>query len=395
MFLGDFAHRPYDYPWTQPFERRFAQLISRPRRIAYYYTQPDNSTFRYRCYNMVEAIMRGAQDASACWFRQSDGRDLARVVDVADVLVLGRVQYDTDVGDLIKNARKRGVRVLFDVDDLVFDPSCIELLMSSLAQDMGPTGPWDYWYAYVGRLSDTLRRCDAAITTNAFLAAQIEQRAGLPAAVAPNFLNADQLAVSEAAWNAKADNGWARDGRIHIGYFSGSPSHARDLAIVAPTLAGLLDADRSVHVHLAGYIDPNSELAKRRDRVEVLPFTDYVNLQRMIAATEINIAPLQENTFTNCKSELKYFEAAIVGTITVASPTIVFSQAIADGATGFLANELQWGEKLDSAMELVAEGGEAFHAMLSAARADAVNRYQWRGQWERIERAAFGAASGA
>jgi len=35
---------------------------------------------------------------------------------------------------------------------------------------------------------------------------------------------------------------------------------------------------------------------------------------------EIVIAPLQENVFTNCKSELKYFEAAIVGTIPSYSP---------------------------------------------------------------------------
>ena len=37
---------------------------------------------------------------------------------------------------------------------------------------------------------------------------------------------------------------------------------------------------------------------------------------------------MENNKFTNCKSELKFFEAAIAETVTVASPTFNYKNAI-------------------------------------------------------------------
>ena len=74
-----------------------------------------------------------------------------------------------------------------------------------------------------------------------------------------------------------------------------------------------------------------------RDRIEFYPLQDFMNFQRLIAEVEINIAPLQDNTFTNCKSELKFFEAAICGTLTLATPTFSFRNSIVHGTTGFFS----------------------------------------------------------
>src|SRR4029078_12926471 len=89
------------------------------------------------------------------------------------------------------------------------------------------------------------------------------------------------------------------------------------------------------------------------DRVEFYPVQDPINLQRLSAETEINIAHMQNNLFTNCKSELKYFEAAVAGTLTVATPTYTFSRAIVDGENGFLANAFEWNDKLQNARDTV------------------------------------------
>jgi hypothetical protein len=63
----------------------------------------------------------------------------------------------------------------------------------------------------------------------------------------------------------------------------------------------------------------NTELATLKDRIEVVPLQDFINLQRSIVEVEIHIAPLQDNVFTNCKSDLKFFDAAICGILTLAS----------------------------------------------------------------------------
>jgi hypothetical protein len=73
------------------------------------------------------------------------------------------------------------------------------------------------------------------------------------------------------------------------------------------------------------------------------------NLPEELARYDIALAPLEVgNVFCEAKSELKYFEAALVGVPTVASPTQPFADAIRDGVTGFLAKSTeQWYEYLE------------------------------------------------
>ena len=388
MFLGLPKAISVVEPWKQTFEERFAALVARRRRIAYFYTEPDNSTFRYRCFNMMQSVNGCATDTSAAWFCRADGDRLSRVADIADVLVLGRVRFDTSVARLVERARRRGARILFDVDDLVYDTRHVSLLLNSLNQDNAAEGNWDYWFSYIGRLGAALRLCDGVITTNAFLSEQIGLDTGMPVAIVQNYLNRHQQAVSEEIVAAKCSNGWMRDGRIHIGYFSGSPTHARDFAIVAPTLAKLLVEDPRVVVRLVGMLEPHPALAPFEARVEVHPFTNFLDLQRLIGSTEINLAPLQDNIFTNSKSELKYFEAAAVATVTIASPTFTFRHSIEEGQTGYLANELEWGEKIRRVIASL--DGAAYRDMALACCDAATRRYGWAEQWPAIEEAAFG-----
>ena len=96
-----------------------------------------------------------------------------------------------------------------------------------------------------------------------------------------------------------------------------------------------------------------------------------MNLQRAIGDVEFNVVPLQDNEFANCKSELKYFEAAIVGTVTIATPTFTYRGAIDDGWNGYLATAQRWDDIL---RERVAEV-DGVRAVAERAAADALERY--------------------
>ena len=177
-------------------------------------------------------------------------------------------------------------------------------------------------------------------------------------------------------FEAKRDLPLAQDGLTHLGYFSGSPSHNRDFAMVAPVLQILLEEDDSLGVVVVGYIEPGAGLEKFGSRVKRFPFQDYVNLQKLIARVEYNLMPLQYNVFTNCKSELKYFDAAVVGTLSVASPTHTYSGAIQHGNNGFLAQAHEWLDVLRQALAL----RDQYRPMAERARATARQRYAWTGQ---------------
>jgi glycosyltransferase involved in cell wall biosynthesis len=250
--------------------------------------------------------------------------------------------------------KERGKPVFYDVDDLVFDPRYANLLIHTLDQDLEHPGVWDFWFAYMGRIGAALQLCDRVIVTNPFLAGQVTELTGKVAAILPNFLNLEQIAVSDELLAAKEAAGYRRNRHYEIAYFSGSPSHRRDLELVTATIANVLEEFPETRFQLMGFIDVPEQLKPFAARVRYVPFSDFITLQRRIAEVELNIVPLQNNVFTNCKSELKFFEAAVVGTVTLASRTSTYKSAIESGVDGFLAAPIDWPDSIRTVLALSA-----------------------------------------
>lgn len=366
----------HEDPWHLPLAQRLRALAGKGTRVAYFYELADNSTFRYRIHNMVEVINEGDGDVSASYFFLADLAHLDQIADMATLLVICRTRYDHRINRLISAFRGRGKRVLFDIDDFVFNTDYVHLLVNTLDLDIDNPQVWNDWFAYVSRLGATFSLCDGGITTNDYLAQRMREFANVPVAVVPNFMNREQLALSARVFAAKADQQPGGDGLIHLGYFSGSPSHNRDFAVVVPTLEELLESDDRLGVVVVGYIEAGPRLERFGSRVKRFPFQDYVNLQRLIGAVELNLMPLQANTFTDCKSELKYFEAAAVGTLSIASPSHVYARAIRHGDTGYLARTYEWSSVIREALDNLA----GYRAMAERARTDSLSKYAWLGQ---------------
>ncbi|WP_250538461.1 MULTISPECIES: glycosyltransferase [unclassified Caballeronia] len=386
----------YAHPWDLNFERRYEALMKRPRRVAYFYENPDSTTFRYRVFNMAQALEADV-DSGVCasWFFREDMPHMARIVDRVDTLVFCRTHYSPSVGELIDRARRRGVRVLFDVDDLVFDTDYVHLILSSLDQDANNEAALNGWFASIARQGTLLKMCDGAIVTNAFLGERIRAFApSLDISTVPNFLNREQQSVSERMFEQKRERGFESSQPFHIGYFSGTPTHRRDFEIAAPALARLLRDDSRLRVLIVGALESAEVLKPYKHRIDRYPLQDYMNLQRLIARTELNIGPLLDNLFTNCKSELKFFEAAITGTVTIASPTYAFRNAITDGVTGLLSRSHEWHAKLERAIELL-DDRRQYAEMAVAAYEHARNVYGWDRQTGAIQRALFGETADA
>ena len=370
MFTAQLAPVAYQDPWSATFAERKATLLSGDPRIAYYYARPDTSTFRYRTFNMIEALRHAEPDASASWLTADDGSRAMEVLDEIDLLVVCRALYTPHVGALIARAKSLGKRVLFDVDDLVFDDRYTHLVMETLAQPVEEHS-LQFWFGYIARSGCTMRLCDGVITTNAFLAEKIRDFSGLPTWTVPNFLNRAQIDLSSRIRTAKQRSEWARDGQIDIGYFSGTPTHERDFALIEPALVTLLESNTAVRLRIVGFPPQSELLAPFAHRIVTLPLQDFLNLQRVIGDVEISVVPLQDNEFGNCKSELKYFEAAIVGTVTIATPTFTYRRVIEDGWNGYLATAQQWDDVLRERVAAV----DGVRTVAERAAADALERY--------------------
>ena len=292
--------------------------------------------------------------------------------------------------EFFTRAKSRGCVVIFDVDDFVFDVDYVQLVVRTLDQEH--PNVWDFWFTYIGRVGATLRSCVRVIVTNEYLAARPREMGPRDVRIIPNFLNSAQLEISRRILQAKRASGFARDHRVHLGYFSGTPSHNRDFEIISEVLHRLLTEDYRLRLRVVGFLDLKGRLGQHRDRIECQPLCDFLNLQRLLGSTEINLVPLQDNTFTQCKSELKYFEAGIVGTVTIASPTHTLRSAIRDGVNGHLANEHEWEAKLRIVLGELEGSGLGYGTMAERAAEDSLERYCWKNQLPAIRAALFNSA---
>lgn len=229
-----------------------------------------------------------------------------------------------------------------DLDDLVCDIKQIPLITNTLNVNLENEGDFAYWFSYIGSLEFMANYADGFITTNDYLGGLLEKKFHKPYYVIKNSLNDEQINMSVHCLDHKYHN----NEKFMLGYFSGSPSHINDFKIIESEIIQLLNEYPEITLKVVGYMEFSTGMQEliRKKRVIFSPFVSFIELQRLIAEVNVNLVPLVQNTFTNCKSELKYFEASVVKTITVATPTYTYQHAIRDGETGFLANPGQWYE---------------------------------------------------
>ena len=148
---------------------------------------------------------------------------------------------------------------------------------------------------------------------------------------------------------------------VKIGYFAGTKGHDKNFATVENALIRILEKYPNVKLVLAGPLNISEKFSKFQNQIERLPFAPREEHFENISSVDINIIPLEKgNPFCEAKSELKFFEAGILGVPSVAVNNQTYREAIDDGVDGFLAgSEEEWFEKLerfDSSMRNLRKG---------------------------------------
>lgn len=335
-------------PWKNSYQDRLEVLKKakklNKKTVAFVYPIFDSSTFRYRGYNVSETLEYSFQWAGS-YFEGKDIKELSLELDHIDILVLIRCDWDAETENLIKLAKEREIPVVYDVDDLIYDPKYMPTVIKTLG--LNKYTEWNFWFGLTYRNYLIASKCDAYITTNKYLAEYLEKDFNKPCYIIQNYLNWTQEEVSKYYFEQKQD--MKADKPFEIGYFSGSNTHVKDLMIVMPAIERLMNKYDDVVLKIVGYMNLPEEYDHLVDeeRIQFIPFQTFVGLQCEQAMVDVNIVPLVNNEFSNCKSELKYFETAIVGTITCATPTYTYKNAINHGDNGYLCEKDEWFEVLE------------------------------------------------
>ena len=297
---------------------------------------------RYRCDHQAEQLKVLGATAEVASF---DLVDLAESLDRFQAFVLHRVPWGSDVGAFLDGARAAGKPVLFDTDDLVFDPAVLDHVAA--LEDM-PSDEVRLYAEGLERYRRSLQECDAVIVSTSTLkglAGELHPRV----VVSPNVASRAMVEAGDVARTAVTK----RTDVVTIGYLSGTNTHKKDFAAAADALITVLDERPATRLLIAGPLIIDQRFERFGDRVQRVDTQAWKRLASLQAAIDINLAPLEgDNPFTASKSCVKWIEAALVGVPTVASPRPDFERVIRDGVNGFLADDTSaWREKLTALVD--------------------------------------------
>jgi len=295
---------------------------------------------RYRVFNPASALIQAGYRVHLLDYSRIE--EIERQGWQAKVLVLFRAPYDPLIGldEVLAYARSKGMKIVFDIDDLIFDKALAPGIDGLQALSF-----WERWsfLADFDRRRKLLLRADMMIAPTEPLC-RAARDLGRPAEVLRNALNPEQLTFAATLPRRPLE-----PQEIRIGYFSGSRTHQQDFRQCEAALLSILTRYPQTQFWLVGYLELGEHWRPFEARIKRIGFMSPVEMLRCLAEVDINIAPLEvENPFCEAKSELKFFEAGLVRVPTIASATEPYRQAIVDGESGFVAtSEAEWEHALD------------------------------------------------
>ncbi|MBA3832468.1 MAG: glycosyltransferase [Chthoniobacterales bacterium] len=304
------------------------------------------TTHLYRCVHFQEQLQALGHEARvAQWFEEAK-IDAAAALR-CDVIFLYRLPMSGPLRAVTERGRELGKPVIFDTDDLIFEPSWVSEHRAVRA--LTPSDQIQYAEG-VQRYLETLQACDATVTATPLLAELARLRAK-PAYVHRNSLGHDMLAHANELHRKRQRR--PDRGEIVIGYGSGTATHDVDFEEATAALVSVLERFPHVQLWIGGPLKISPLLEAFGARVRRFPLTGWRDWFELLSRIDIALAPLEaENIFCRAKSEIKFVEAGALGVPLVASRIDPFRDAISDGEDGLLAaSESDWMRALSSLIE--------------------------------------------
>lgn len=322
----------------------------KPMRIAFVSVHPsvrryrNDGSFIYRCENLALALTASGHEThllhiNSLMFRSD-----------FDVVVFLRPELSWKFTYVVRRLRARGVQLIADVDDLIFDPDCAEFRPSIRN---GKNNHDEVRKAFAAN-AEAIGMMDKVQFSTTELARRY--KAICPDAIVNVIPNAAYRTWKQIEPSSKA-------GR-NISYLVGTRTHDRDLSLMAPVLKRLLDRHPDLTLRLVGPIDIGFDHARIR-RLERVTFDKYAELVR---DSYIAIAPLEDTPFNQCKSAIKLVEGGMMNVPTIASYVGDYKNIDVQGLLHATTPE-EWEMQLEFALQPVN------HRKLSEGLRERMNAY--------------------
>lgn len=292
--------------WLRPEFR--VLFISQTAQVDAPYLDP---SVRYRCYNPAEVMEK--ENVLCDVVAQTKLTD--SLIPNYDAFVFHRPHANNMLlPHFIEEIRKAGKSCVADYDDLIFAP---EYALHSSIFVNGHRSESQVRAIFMRNFDGLKLFSRFTVSTEPLKRHILSLLPDAEVLVVHNGLSEDFLAGLDLS-AIPAEQKFASSLKL-ISYLSGTASHNQDFASVSSILQGILSENNGYRLGVYGPLKipenfPARKLLRR-------PHLNYRDFFKQIGTAYVNIAPLAaDNAFNECKSALKFFESAIWGVPTIASP---------------------------------------------------------------------------
>lgn len=275
----------------------------------------------------------------------------AERAELADIIVLARFFPRKETASIIERLFALGKPVVYDVDDLL-----TALPVGSPFKQQGDeSAPF---------IVDVARRA-ARVTVSTKPLQQEMLAYNLNVTILPNLLD-------QTLWGGTLPVQQAEK-PIVIGY-AGGFTHTDDLQIIEDALLAIAEKfGKRVTFRFMGCVT---------DRLRALPTSEYIEpspnygtyaLKLRHAGLDIALAPLVDNRFNRCKSNIKWLEYSACGFAGIYSDLPPYNACISNGISGLLVENTT--EQWVAALEQLITDTELRHSIAGNARSDVLAHY--------------------
>lgn len=308
-----------------PIEIIFAASNSNPAQFR------NDPSYIYRCENLgLELAEQGYDVKFRHWFELQAGQQY-------QVVIFHRPQASLRLWWLLRKIRKQGGVVIADFDDLIVDEQYANYSPGVLNKLISPRITARRFRAH----RRALGWFDGITVSTEPLVRHIRRLCPeVPVEVLPNSVHRNCVFT-------RVPVGEKLKQKV-LTYFPGTRSHDRDFASVGSILSEFLMAHPEVHLKIVGTLE--FSLACHPGQVthqEKVPFSEYLAL---LKGSWLNLAPLEETPFNQCKSALKVLEAGFFGVPTVCSSNADMQRYSEAGAL-IAKNDQEWSSVLEKMLD--------------------------------------------
>lgn len=243
------------------------------------------------------------------------------VFDNYQIVSFSRPTFSQNLRRLVEHCNKRSILAVADYDDLIFDPNHATQTPQALNQQANIS-------SIRAKMRNTLKGL-RLFQTVTFATSKLSELAGhlldknvrrqvIPNGLSNHWLTRNTLNTGTGLTPTK------------ISYLSGSSSHDKDFTTIETVLRNFLVENPKFILEITGKLSVDLSKFPSRQLLQSAS-VPYELLPSIIKDSSVSLAPLADSVFNQCKSHIKFIEAAAFGVPSICSPIPDMSRHCCEG----------------------------------------------------------------